>query len=1059
MFGWLLSKVAWDYNQKQLNKIMPIVSQINYHYAEFDNLSDEEIKAKTPQFRERLAKWETLDQILPEAFATVKQACKRMLGQEVEVKGEKTTRNMLPYDVQMVGWMILHKWKIAEMKTWEWKTLVAVMPVYLNALDGKWVHVVTVNDYLASRDAQWMGHVYKWLWLSVGCVVKSVPVQKRREEYSKDITYIENSELGFDYLRDNLVKSLSNRALLWRPLNYAIVDEIDSILIDEARTPLIISEAREEATEKYVYYAKIVKLLTPCTTKKIVSKWLLQELMKEIPKDQEEDWDYYIDEKTKSVLLSGLWIKKLEWVLWVENLYKDMWIEEIHHIENALKAHAVYEIDKEYIVKDWEVLIVDEHTWRTMQWRRFSEWLHQAIEAKESVDIQRESQTMATITYQNFFKQYKKLWGMTGTATTEAEEFMKIYELDTLEIPPNRQVIRVDKNDKVYFNQAAKWKFVKEHIKFYHEMWQPILIWTANIMTSEYVSRMLEKETINHYVLNAKFHEQEAHIVSNAGKFKSVVVATNMAWRWTDIKLEKWLNEKITENYAKRIKKQVKAEKNVIITIFSQTEFELTMDGLKKERNINDEIIRSMEAREITIDWIVVRLSFNKNKKNSTDRFAKISFKDEDWKNSSTTERDIHYGLFILGTEKHESRRIDNQLRGRAGRQGDPWTSVFFVALDDLIMKKMWWERIQWMAKVFLSKADLEDLELTQKQFTSSIVRAQKQMEARNFSIRKHLFDYDSVIDKQRKRIYTKRDEILESELEENKKEKFMDNMMLEIKSNIYEIVNSQISDAQRMSQNNADLLSTMEKQFGLKWNEIQYKEMLAMDWKTLTETISDSMTKFFEENISKIDWQKVYMIFKEIYLHHLDALWIEHLDEMQYLRDKVWFMWYAQLDPLVIYKKEAFDQFQTLIFRLKTAITTDILSIDYARMAMQDEMEKMLAEKAKKDPNLVKMLEQASLNIKDIEILQAKQASQKAKKAIFQDEDWFEVFEVNDNENKWNLTINNSLDNSSIAANQAKAEKLFEVQDSNPNKKLRPNDTCYCGSWKKFKKCHWKDE
>lgn len=1047
MFSRIIWKIAWDYNQKQLNKIIPIVSQINYHYAQFDNLSDEEVKAKTPEFQERLAKWETLDQILPEAFAAVKQACKRMLGQEIDVKWEKTTRNMLPYDVQLIGGMILHKWKIAEMKTWEWKTLVAVMPVYLNALEGKWVHVVTVNDYLASRDAQWMWHVYRRLGLSVGCVVKSVPVHKRREEYWKDITYIENSELGFDYLRDNLVKSLANRALLWRPLNYAIVDEIDSILVDEARTPLIISEAREEATEKYVYYAKIVKLLTPCTTKKIVSKWLLQELLKDTPKDQEEDWDYYIDEKTKSVLLSGQWIKKLEWVLWVENLYKDMWIEEIHHIENALKAHAVYEIDKEYIVKDWEVLIVDEHTGRTMQWRRFSEWLHQAIEAKESVDIQRESQTMATITYQNFFKQYKKLWGMTGTATTEAEEFMKIYELDTLEIPPNKQVIRVDKNDKVYFNQAAKRKFVKEHIKFYHEMWQPILIWTANILTSESVSRILEKETINHYVLNAKFHEQEAHIVSNAGKFKSVVVATNMAWRWTDIKLEKWLNEKVADNYAKWIKKQIKSEKNVVINIFSQDEFELTMEGLKKDWNLNDEIIREMQIKEITIEWAIIKLSFNKNKKNNIDRFVKISFKVENWKASETVERDIHYGLFILGTEKHESRRIDNQLRWRAGRQWDPWTSVFFVALDDLIMKKMGWERIQGMAKVFLSKDDLETLELTQKQFTSSIVRAQKQMEARNFSIRKHLFDYDSVIDKQRKRIYSKRDEILESELEENKKDVFVNNMMLEIKSNIYEIVNSQILDAQRMNQTNEDLLATMEKQFGLKWNEIQYKEMIDMDWQHLTQEISDFMTKFFEENVSKIDNQKVYMIFKEIYLHHLDALWIEHLDEMQYLRDKVWFMGYAQLDPLVIYKKEAFDQFQTLIFRLKTAITTDILSIDYARMAMQDEMEKMIAEKAKKDPNLVKMLEQASANIKDIEILQA---SQKAKKAIFQDEEWFEIFEVNEDENKW-------TENISLTANQAKSEKLFEVQDT--NKKLRPNDPCYCGSGKKFKKCHWKDE
>ena len=347
MFKRILGKLAWDYNQKQIKKLEPILSQINHYYTEFDKLSDEEIKAKTPEFQERIRKWETLDHLLPEAFAIVKQACKRMLGQEFEVKWEKIVWNMLPYDVQMIWGMILHKWKIAEMKTWEWKTLVAVMPVYLNALEWKWVHVVTVNDYLASRDAQWMGHVYQRLWLTVWTVTKWVPVNKRKEEYSKDITYVENSELGFDYLRDNLVKTVASRSLIWRPLNYAIVDEIDSILIDEARTPLIISEAREEATEKYSYYSKIVKLLTPCSTKKMVSKWLLQELLKEVPKDQEEDWDYYIDEKTKSVLLSGKWIKKLEWILWVDNLYKDLWIEEIHHIENALRAHAVYEIDKE----------------------------------------------------------------------------------------------------------------------------------------------------------------------------------------------------------------------------------------------------------------------------------------------------------------------------------------------------------------------------------------------------------------------------------------------------------------------------------------------------------------------------------------------------------------------------------------------------------------------------------------------------------------------------------------------------------------------------------------
>jgi preprotein translocase subunit SecA len=432
--------------------------------------------------------------------------------------------------------------------------------------------------------------VYQRLGLTVGSVVKGTPLQQRRAEYSKDITYVENSELGFDYLRDNLVQTMDKRNVVWRPLNFAIVDEIDSILVDEARTPLIISEAREEATEKYTYYANIVNLLSPCSTKKKVSKGLLNELMHEGIKDQEEDGYYYIDEKTKTAALSGKGIAKLEEILRVENIYKDMGFEEIHHIENALRAKAVYLRDIDYIVSNGEVLIVDEHTGRTMPGRRFSEGLHQAIEAKEQVQIQRESQTMATITYQNFFKQYQKLAGMTGTAATEAEEFNKIYELEVVIVPTNKEIIRVDKNDKVYFDQGAKRKFVKEHIKFYHEIGQPMLIGTADIATSEYVSRILEKDAIPHYVLNAKFHEQEAHIVANAGKYQSVVVATNMAGRGTDIKLENGLNETLAQNYAKRVKKLVeKGETSLQATVYSQIEYTLTLQGLKEIFSWSDE--------------------------------------------------------------------------------------------------------------------------------------------------------------------------------------------------------------------------------------------------------------------------------------------------------------------------------------------------------------------------------------------------------------------------------------------------------------------------------------
>lgn len=1009
MFNRVLNLMSGNYNQKQIDKLLPIVHKINIIYSEYESLSDDEIKGKTIEFKERLTKGETLDDILVEAFATVKQACKRMIGQEIEVKWTKLTRDMVPYDVQLLGWLILHKGIIAEMKTWEGKTLVAVMPVYLNALAGKWVHVVTVNDYLASRDAQWMSYVYEWLGLSCGCVTKGVALQNRRTEYGKDITYIENSELGFDYLRDNLVKSMQHRSLLRRPLNYAIVDEIDSILIDEARTPLIISEASAEATEKYVYYAKIVKWLVACSNKKKVSKGLLHELLNDNKGwSHEEDGDYYIDVKTKTAALSGKWIEKLEKILWVENLYRDIGYEEIHHIENALRAEAVYEKDKEYIVKDKEVLIVDEHTGRSMPGRRFSEGLHQAIEAKEEVQIQKESKTMATITYQNFFKQYKKLCGMTGTALTEGEEFEKIYELSVLEIPTAKPTIRVDKNDKVYFNQAAKWKFVKEYIKFYHEMGQPILIGTSNIATSESVSRILEKESIVHYVLNAKFHEQEAHIVSQAGKYKSVVVATNMAWRGTDIKLEKWLNNKLADNYAKRMRKTIKENKAFSVLVFSGPEYELTINGIKNERQLTDEEIRQLEQQETTIkDEMIIKVKFNTSKKKNTDSFAEIIAKPVKVEHTEIIEKEIHYGLFILGTEKHESRRIDNQLRGRAGRQGDPGISVFFVALDDVIMQKMGWERIQGMAALLLGEKELENLELSQKQFTNSIIRAQKQMEGRHFSIRKHLFDYDSVIDKQRRSIYQKRDEIIESESNPEVKKLLITEMHEEIQKNMTDIIARQIDNAKTLNQTVTEFLDIMNKIFSLNLNAEMLEKYGNMTYSELQTTLTDHITKHIQHNMESIDQERMYVILKDVYLHHIDTLWVKHIDEMEYLRDKVGLMWYAQLDPLIVYKKEAFDKFQNLLYNLKLDISTYIAGIDFAWIHQQE------------DQQYIQLLQKASQQAPKVNIDTNRQSAE----MVFESQNWFEVFEVKDDQ-----------------------------AISNP--KIRPNDPCICGSGKKYKKC-----
>ena len=1052
MFNRLTDLIWWDYNQKQINTLWPIVKKINERYDKFDTLTDDEIKAKTPEFKERLEKWETLDDILPEAFAVVKQACKRMVWDTYDVKWEKQTWNMIPYDVQLLWWIILHQWKIAEMKTWEWKTLVAAAPVYLNALSGKWVHVVTVNDYLASRDAQWIWYLYQRLGLTVWSVVKWTPLQKRREEYSKDITYVENSELWFDYLRDNLVQTMERRNLIWRPLNFAIVDEIDSILIDEARTPLIISEAREEPTEKYTYYANIVNALTPCSWKKKVSKWLLNELVNDEPKEQEEDWDYYIDEKTKTASLSGKWIEKLEKLLNVENLYKDFWFEEIHHIENALRAKAVYIKDVDYIVSNWEVLIVDEHTGRTMPWRRFSEWLHQAIEAKEGVQIQRESQTMATITYQNFFKQYNKLAGMTGTAATEAEEFQKIYELEVVIVPTNKPVIRVDKHDKVYFNQQIKRKFVKDYIKFYHEIWQPILIWTADIATSEYVSRILEKDAITHYVLNAKFHEQEAHIVANAGKYQSVVVATNMAWRGTDIKLEEWLNEKMATNYAKRCAKQLKNKIAIQANIYSQREYELTLQWIKEQFELSDEDIKAAQNWGISKDTLEFSIIINKKRNEQTDPYAKLTLKPTQWAEELVV-KDFHYWLFILGTEKHESRRIDNQLRGRAGRQWDPGVSVFFVALDDTLMRKMWWERIQSMASMLLSKEDLAWLELTQKQFTSAITRSQKEIEAWHFSTRKHLFDYDSVIDKQRKRIYFMRDSIIEANEDEEKKKEWMNTTKQEFMLDAQDILNTQISTAEATWQSVWDLLLVLNKELWLEIDEKQKKEYEQMDFNTLANSLDRRLVEYFTDTWEKYDQNLLFNILRDINLQVIDKLWVAHIDDMQYLKDKVGFMGYAQMDPLIVYKQESFEKFEQLLQNIKSDATTKLMRIDYRAIAQEQEVQHQLFEMVQDNPQLMEKLKEASKQFwwrlpvqitkkGDKVILKAwdpklPQTNTDPRKMIFQDEDWVEVFEADDSPKK----------------------QVSEGVILPTRKKVRPNDPCPCGSWKKYKKCHWANE
>lgn len=938
MLSWLLSRLAGDYNARIISKLDPLVRQINILYAEYNWLSDAEIQAKTQEFRDRYTAGATLDELLCEAFAIVKQACKRLVGTTADVKWSIQTRDMIPYDSQLIGGIILHQWKIAEMKTGEGKTLVAALPVYLNALTGKWVHVVSVNDYLSSRDALRMWHLYTRLWLSVWCVIKSTPLHTRREEYSKDITYVENSELWFDYLRDNLATSLDQRNMLWRPMYFAIVDEVDSILIDEARTPLIISQPHTEATEKYLVYAKLVTSLAPCSGKKKISKWFLKEILDDHKEKSQEDWDYYVDEKTKTVSLSNTGIKKLETILGVENIYKEFWHEEIHHIENALRAQAVYHNNKDYIVVNGEVLIVDEHTGRTMPGRRYSDGLHQAIEAKESVTIQREAKTLATITYQNFFKQYTKIAGMTGTATTEWEEFEKIYNLEVIAIPTNKKIIRVDLNDKVYYDQSIKWKFVMDYIAFYHEIWQPILIGTSSIHTSELVSTLLNKKNFKHYVLNAKFHEQEATIISQAGKLSSIVVATNMAGRGTDIKLDKDLNIQLASRYASWATKillwDTYASRDpqwLVITVHSEIESDLTLNALTKELSLSSDLIVQSQKQPIHITFSTdqeyqISIVFNKKHKTSIDRYTRIMIKpiNKSWINQYTwvIEKTFYYWLFILGTEKHDSRRIDNQLRGRAGRQGDPGVSCFFVAFDDEIMRKMWWDTIKSAASLLGSK-ELQTLEFTQKSFTSSIARAQKQMEARHFGIRKHLFDYDSVIDKQRQKMYNKRDQILY--LESTPEQEHM--LVQELHNFIPQISSISLKQAQALWLSDQEFVDYLSNEYQLTLSTDKFSIADKKAWIIIQEALTNALDTL----IDRLSSDQRMSFFKNYYLSTIDRLWIDHIDSMQHLRDKVGLYGYAQMDPLVMYKKEAFETFDILLSSLQQQTLQSILRIEIA--------------------------------------------------------------------------------------------------------------------------------
>lgn len=908
-----LDKIFGDTNAKYLRELEPQVQKINDLEAVYQALSDEELKNKTTLFKQAITEGKSLDDLLPEAFATVREASRRVTG-------------MRHYDVQLIGGMVLHKGQIAEMRTGEGKTLVATLAVYLNALTGKGVHVVTVNDYLARRDAVWMGKIYSFLGLSVGIIqhaesflydadyappvvdtqttesgtpLVSVDMENlrpvdRREAYGADITYGTNNEFGFDYLRDNMV--IEQKQKVQRPLSYAIVDEVDSILIDEARTPLIISAPAEESADMYYQFARIVKTL-------------------------QENEHYNVDEKMRAATLTDTGIDVVEKALGVDNLYTEGGVKMVHHLEQALKAEVLFKKDKDYVVKEGEVIIVDEFTGRMMHGRRYSEGLHQAIEAKEQVQIQRESQTLATITFQNLFRMYDKLSGMTGTAATEAEEFHKIYRLDVTIIPTNKPIQRADLQDSVYKNESGKFKAMIREIKKRHEAGQPILIGTASIEKNELVSSLLTKAGLRHEMLNAKNHAREAEILAQAGTKGAITVATNMAGRGVDI--------------------------------------------------------------------ILGGQPFDKTKHEAVKALG---------------------GLYVVGTERHESRRIDNQLRGRAGRQGDPGSTQFFLSMEDDMMRIFGTDRM----KSVLSRLGVpDDMPIENKIITRSIEQAQKKIEGHNFDIRKHLVEYDDVMNKHREVVYKRRDEILTS-FKEDEGEALHEMIIELIEQEIEQVVSYHTTaKSEHGDWDIKEIYETIETIFPLAPDERKEIEKLGNEEGKLGAAevrtqIIDYLVELahakydvLETEVLKhsIDDSGLAMrqIEKAVYLRAIDTLWIEHLEAMQYLRTGIGLRGYGQRDPLVEYKKESYRMFESLMQSIQNQVVYSMYKVaDAQAMALKSPLERrgvMLSGAAK------------------------------------------------------------TMGGATVKNNQAPTQ----TEPAKKEEKVGRNDPCPCGSGKKYKKCHGK--
>ena len=845
-----MGKFFKTYSEREVKRVMPIIQKINSLEEEISKLSDEELRGKTIEFRKELKDGKTLDDILPEAFAVVREASKRVIG-------------LRHFDVQLIGGIVLHQGRIAEMKTGEGKTLVATLPVYLNALTGEGVHVITVNDYLAKRDSEWMGKVYRFLGLTVGLVISGMNPKQKQEAYNCDVTYGTNNEFGFDYLRDNMV--IYKNQLVQRKLHYAIVDEIDSILIDEARTPLIISGRANKSSDLYKKADSFVRKLTP--------KVIVEENVKDFEQAESlEEYDYVVDLKAKSATLTQKGIKKAEQEFKLENFNDIENSELVHNVNQALRAHGIMKKDIDYIVKDGEVLIVDEFTGRIMVGRRYNNGLHQAIEAKEHVHIADESKTLATITFQNYFRMYEKLSGMTGTAMTEEAEFEEIYKLDVIEIPTNKPMIRDDQADTIYKNEAAKYRAIIKDVKACHEKGQPVLVGTVSIEKSEKLSSLLKKEGINHEVLNAKNHEKEAEIVAQAGKFGAVTIATNMAGRGTDIMLGG-----NAEYLAKQEMRKLKYSQELIeqATAFNETDDKEILDARAK--------FKELEAK------------FNEKIQEEKQKVIDAG------------------GLRIIGTERHESRRIDNQLRGRSGRQGDPGSSEFYIGLDDDLMKIFGGDAI---TRVYNTLGADEDMPLSAKMLSKSVEAAQRKIESRNFSIRKHVLQYDDVMNSQREIIYAERRQVLDGEDLKDKIKNMVDYV-------VEQIVSSHVEPDGNL--NTETLAEDVSATLGIIDAKTLLKEKTKLE--TAMETLKEKAHQIYEDKEKEFGEQDMRELERVVMLKIVDQRWMDHIDSMDELKDGIGLRAYGQKDPVVQYRLEGFDMFDQMIHDIKFDVVRFMLN------------------------------------------------------------------------------------------------------------------------------------